>query len=331
MEERNALSSPGRVGLVAFAITCGVLLAISVALAQSPPNFEDSYKTGTSLTTTGDVVTYTIVAINTGGPVSVTLSDPVPVGSTFIPGSCTYWSSGGTPQSCDPPPDLWQEDNVSGRITTTFAVEVTAGTMGWPLENCATLDWGTDQQEICHTTTVGYLVYLPFVARNFVPAPDLIVSNVTAAGTDIEVVITNQGSAPVDEAFWVDLYVNPDRPPTAVNEVWSTLGDEGIAWGVTEPLDVGESLTLTPYDAYYSEGYSDFTGSVDPGAEIYAQVDSASIGREYGGVLEDHEILDTTYNNIWPTYDGSATSVTPSVTTANEPSAVAPERMPPRP
>ena len=332
MKERKSyppVSPARRVGLIVLAITCGGLLVISMVLAQSAANFSTSYKSGTPLIDSNDVVTYTIAAINTGGPVTdVLLSDPVPNGSVFIPGSCIYWRPGDSPQACGPPPDLWQEDFVADEsIMTTFAVRVEDRTMGWPLVNCATLRWDENEKEMCTTATVRALVYLPFVARNFVTAPDLVVSDVIATGSEVEVTITNQGNAPVEGSFWVDLYVNPNPIPEAVNQVWQDLCDEGIVWGVREPLEVGESLTLRLDSPYYSEEYSYFTGGLTAEDQVYVQVDSAFIGRGYGGVLEDHEILGGDYNNIWPTYDPGALSTT----TISHAVEQLQDQMPPRP
>ena len=308
------VSPSGRVGLIVLVITCGVLVIISGVLAQAGPNFSTSYKDGDALIDSSDVVTYTIAAINTGGPITdVVLSDPIPNGAIFVPGSCTYRRDGGISQACNPPPNLWQEDFAADdRILTTLALRVTNRTMGWPLTNCATLSWDGDQREMCTTATVKALVHLPLVARNFVAAPDLVVSDVTATGSTVEVVITNQGSAPVESSFWVDLYVNPSPVPEAVNQVWQDLCDEGIVWGVDQPLEEGESLTLRLEGPFYAEDYSHFMGGLTAEDQVYVQVDSASLVREYGGVLETHEIVDGAYNNIWPTYDPGALSTTMS-------------------
>ena len=142
------------------------------------PDFTTSYKSGPSTAVTDEIITYTIVAVNTGGPVSdVVLSDNLPYTARYIPGSCTYWRAGETPQACGPLDHLWQADFASGArmtMTTTFAVQVTAGSMNWPVVNCATLDWPTGQHRTCRTTVInqiGYTVYLPLVMRAYAPQP----------------------------------------------------------------------------------------------------------------------------------------------------------------
>ncbi len=148
---------------------------------------------------------------------------------------------------------------------------------------------------------IGMSVYLPLVVNNFVSAPDLVVDNLSATGSQVTVTISNEGNAPVVDAFWVDVYLNPTTAPTAVNQPWPDLGRQGLVWGVEGaalPLDPGESLTLTIGDSYYWPDLSSFSIPLPAGASVYAQVDSANAQTSYGGVLESHEISGGTYNNI---------------------------------
>ncbi|MDJ0755910.1 MAG: Calx-beta domain-containing protein [Ardenticatenaceae bacterium] len=145
------------------------------------------------------------------------------------------------------------------------------------------------------------LVYLPIALQNYPLGPDLIVESLAVAGATIEVTIRNSGDAPVTDAFWVDVYVDPDVPPTAVNQTIDTLGSRGAVWGVSSsalPLMPGESLTLVLNDPYFDAAVSRLSLPVQPGSAVYAQVDSAHPDTSYGGVLESHERLDEPYNNI---------------------------------
>jgi len=147
-------------------------------------------------------------------------------------------------------------------------------------------------------------IYLPVLMNETVPAaPDLVVEEIRATSGGMEVVIKNVGDAPVVEtdAFWVDLYVDPDPLPSGVNQVWDSLCDEGMVWGVEEPalpLDPGGTITLRTEGEYYWEEYSEYSGSVAEGAAVYVQVDSADVATSYGAVLEMHEIVGGLYNNI---------------------------------
>jgi len=145
----------------------------------------------------------------------------------------------------------------------------------------------------------GY--YLPLIMHN--RFPDLVVDSIIVTSSRVEVVIKNEGAAPVlsDEAFRVDLYINPSPAPTGVNETWESLGNEGIAWIVTEPalpLEPGGVINLTIGDAYYRPSLSNFPGSLSAGTTVYAQVDSANGDTAYGAVLEIHEAFSIPYEPL---------------------------------
>jgi hypothetical protein len=149
--------------------------------------------------------------------------------------------------------------------------------------------------------TEGYFVYLPLLHCDYVIAPDLVVQSITATSDDVQVVIENQGDAPVTDEFWVAAYVNPDTAPTVVNQLWWDLGTEGMFWGVSAdllPLNPGQTITLTVGDASYVPDYSRVSWPLAPGTPVYVQVDAYDEGTTYGAVLESHEITGATYNNI---------------------------------
>jgi hypothetical protein len=167
-----------------------------------------------------------------------------------------------------------------------------------------------------NTSTVGpyvvdvnpwHQVYFPLVAKRFFEAPDLVVDRIHAGPHGVQVVIANQGNAPVSDSFWVDLYVDPTVRPFEVNETWDQVGTQGAAWGVITPLQAGEALTLTIGDAYYKAAYSRLSWPLVVGTSIYAQVDSAG-GSTFGGVQEDHETIGWGYNNILGTKVTAATT-----------------------
>jgi uncharacterized repeat protein (TIGR01451 family) len=328
METSNHGASPlARVGWSIAATIVGVTLTliavVAVATAQAS-NFDSSYKTGPRFAKTNDVVTYTIVAVNTGGPVTdVLLSDPVPNRTAFVPNSCTYRRQGGASQTCGPPPDLWQQDFAAGdRITTTFAVQVTDGTMGWSLVNCAYLNWDGNQKVICTTTAVNPgAIYLPIIMRNFPPLPDLRVTSLTVEPINpvrgqpvtVTIVVRNVGGGTAGP-FWVDLYDNPSPPPTRANQRFDQLCSGapqdcyGIAWYVSAGLNTGQSVMLSSLGGYMSDhsrwvGYFAHSGNHD----IYAFADSWNYPVWYGAVLEHNEGLDNRYGpvsvNVTPSAD----------------------------
>jgi hypothetical protein len=162
-----------------------------------------------------------------------------------------------------------------------------------------------------------YSIYLPVMAHQYVVAPDLVIESITARSNSVQVVIRNQGNGPVKREFWVDLYINPHTAPTAVNQPWYELGNEGLVWGVSgqglPALTPGGTLTLTNGDRYYYGDYSKVSWPLSAGTRVYGQVDSFDPSTTYGTVHELDEILDRPYNNIYgpiqPT-TGAAADVT---------------------
>jgi PKD repeat protein len=151
-------------------------------------------------------------------------------------------------------------------------------------------------------------IYLPLVLRNYAAAPDLTVERIVATTGRVQVVIANRGAMPVEAVyaneFWVDLYVDPDRAPDAVNETWRHVGSRGAVWGVTIdalPLDPGQVMTLTVTstggDPYYRPDLSALSWPLAAGTPIYAQVDSAHTDIPYGAIYENHEIVGAPYEN----------------------------------
>lgn len=123
--------------------------------------------------------------------------------------------------------------------------------------------------------------------------PDLVISHLLATGDVITVGIKNQGTGPVRDAFWLDVYLNPSTPPTQVNQRWQDVADQGLVWGVTVPalpLESGQVLTLTLQDAYYfGPPVSHVSWPIPAGSIIYAQIDSVNFATSHGNVLEQNE------------------------------------------
>jgi len=58
-----------------------------------------------------------------------------------------------------------------------------------------------------------------------------VVERIVATSSGVKVVVRNQGQAPVSDEFWVDVYVDPDPAPTAVNQSWEGLASQGLVFG----------------------------------------------------------------------------------------------------
>ena len=137
------------------------------------------------------------------------------------------------------------------------------------------------------------------------PGPDLVVQSIQATRNNVRLVIKNQGTEPVQNGFFVDVYIDPSTVPTHVNQTWSDVGaKEGLVWGVQgsalQKLGPGGSITLEYNGTYYLAEYSAFSGSLNPGTPIYAQADSFNDPdpEGVGTVLEVHEEFGGEYNNI---------------------------------
>jgi uncharacterized repeat protein (TIGR01451 family) len=298
----------------------------------------------------GHTIMYTVVVSNSGPSIAanVTLTENVPVSTTFqsiaAPAgwNCTTPSVGGTGNI------ICTNSSLAVGTPATFivAVQVDAGTpSGAVIANTATVSSDTADPTTPNTataaTTVGFhQLYLPAVSRNYAFAPDLVVSSLVVTSTGVQVVIKNQGDAAITQVisneFWVDLYVNPNPPPTGVNQVWKDgRSAHGIVWGVRVtalPLAPGGTLTLTVGGSYYRSDLSDMAWPLPVGTVIYVQVDSANTQTSYGGVLENHEMTGLAYNNIAHTTSvaGAMGETLQAPVTDGRPSDLS-EHLPPRP
>lgn len=168
MKEATRTPSLHRIGLIIAATAAALLLTAALVLAQTP-NFEDSYKTGPTFADANDIITYTIVVVNTGDPVEdVVLSDTLPSQVTLL--SCSVYTQpdGTALLPCDPS-HLWTRDFDTGeRVTTTLTVQVHVGTLQFPLVNQAHISWpeGDFEPPAVSTTVNPFKLYMPVIARN---------------------------------------------------------------------------------------------------------------------------------------------------------------------
>jgi uncharacterized repeat protein (TIGR01451 family) len=291
-----------------------------------------------------------LVAVTTD---TVTLSDTLPSGLTGVAPSLPGWD-------CVTGDDVvCTGDRLARHEAVTLTLAATAPITPGVITNTASITWTLADLDLTHntariTTTVspvanlGIALYLPLVVRNYAVAPDLVVDSIVATADTVTVTISNQGDAPIARTFanefWVDVYIEPDPTPTRVNQTWAHLGSQGLVWGITQdalPLDPGETLVLTTSrdrdGAYFWPQESVITWPLPAGTEIWAQVDSAHEETEYGGVLENHEIVGAPYaeggNILGPVFStgGSAGSISPSATDGQRRQPPLEHHLPPRP
>ena len=290
----------------------------------------------------GHLLTYTIIFSNAGfdPATGVIITDVLPDGLTVwqvahdeVLLTAGTFAAGLVWQIADLPPDQ------GGAITVTAQVSETLRAAVWLTNTVFIAGQEVDIDLTNNQAAVGLMtqssgpkpirVYLPLVLKPFVGAPDLIVETLIAEARLVTVTIKNIGTAPVRNAFWVDVYIDPSPPPSQVNQHWWELAGEGMVWGITTTLQVSETLTLTVGDQYYSEFYSQFTTAIPPGTPVYAQVDSVHLNTTHGGVLETHEIMDGLYNNITHTLSITGTPLIKHAPT-NQSGPIPGHLLPPR-
>jgi hypothetical protein len=149
-------------------------------------------------------------------------------------------------------------------------------------------------------------IRLPLVLRDYPPLADLQINSLTVdpASLDVgqpvtvEVTVENVGEAAAGP-FWVDLYLNPDSPPTGPDQPWDALCSGpaedcyGIAWHVEDGLQAGESLMISSLkigsdDEARWPGYFTECGT----HHLYAFVDSRGGAGSHGAVSEKQEGLE---------------------------------------
>ncbi|MBN1584393.1 MAG: hypothetical protein JXA89_27045, partial [Anaerolineae bacterium] len=177
---------------------------------------------------------------------------------------------------------------LAGNVCTIW-VDVTSSVKGSHVNTTGDLTSSAGNSGAAtDTLTVGYWSYFfPVVLNTYAFAPDLVVQSIVLTNSDVEVIIRNNGLAPVVDDFWVDLYVNPRATPS-VNQTWQLLCDEGVSWGVTRDIAPGEAVTLTLNSSYLVAKKTNFDGLAG-GEVIYVLVDSANPGIDYGAVQESDE------------------------------------------
>ena len=140
-------------------------------------------------------------------------------------------------------------------------------------------------------------VYLPLVAGGGSGSPDLVVQDVVATRSEVQITIENVGTAASSRGFWVDAYINPDTAPSTTNQIWDDLGSQGLVWGVDIAMDVGDVIILTVDDEFYRPLLSSVAWPMAIDTAVYVQADSWNASTTYGSVRESHEIAGEPYDN----------------------------------
>jgi hypothetical protein len=162
-------------------------------------------------------------------------------------------------------------------------------------------------------------LYLPIIVKDTSSpvttlGPDLVVSRFVLeppgpnyqAGEAVLITIdiTNQGDEPAS-SFWVDLYINPSAEPVQAGVSWTDVCTLdpcfGIAWGVIQILNPGETVTLQSTPQSYNWEWTNWNGWFISGTNrLYVYADSWGGGRDvpHGGVVESDETNNRASLNI---------------------------------
>lgn len=113
----------------------------------------------------------------------------------------------------------------------------------------------------------------------------------------IQITLKNQGARTATD-FWVDLYVDPTHAPQPQDtwqqlcaNPWPNLACLGATWHITEPLQPGQSLTLTTQTQINDSVYSHWLGYFNLAGQhtLYVQVDSFGDDGAMGNIDERDE------------------------------------------
>lgn len=169
------------------------------------------------------------------------------------------------------------------------------------------------------TAVTQRTTYLPAILKDVPAPPDLVISNLSATSGIVSLTLRNQGSTPVTDAFWVDVYFNPSVTPS-LNKRWQDIAPKGAVWGVSgaglSQLTPGGSLNLTSGDSFYFPNLSS-TPPWPVGANVFGQVDSLNFSTTYGAVRESNEA-----NNVFGPIISTAGPIPPA-DPADKPATVA--------
>ena len=204
--------------------------------------------------------------------------------------------------------DLQVAVDTSGFEPGTYTGIVTI-TSGEEIDQQRTIDviaYVLDTIDEPSTPSLTPRIFMPLIAGPRVASasdnnhsPDIGITEVLITGSDVKLCLQNFGTIASDDAFWVDLYIDPSPPPTGPNQTWNDGRSEyGAVWGVEHGLALGTPLCLTLGDAYYHADLSDLPQKFSEDMAIYVQVDSANVNSPHGNVLEFHELENRASNNI---------------------------------
>lgn len=145
-----------------------------------------------------------------------------------------------------------------------------------------------------------FQVYQPRLTNGRINAPDLVPTSIEVVDGRLSITFYNNGPRAVENAFWVDLFVDPTVLPTKPNHTIDTLTELGLVWlisGDILPIPPRSSVTISYGDAYFRPAESNFSGNIPAGTLVVVHIDSGATA-DYAAINETHEQNNGIYNNI---------------------------------
>jgi hypothetical protein len=229
----------------------------------------------------GDTATFTVQLNSepTGNVVINVVSSNTATG-TVGPGQLTFTNLNWSDVQTVTVTGVDDGDNPNGNQSYTIQLTVDGSTAA---TEYAALD--PDDVSVVNRDNDAQPIYLPLIVKGFAPGPDLVVDDVVATSSAVTVTIRNAGTTATPDAFWVDVYFDPNPAPPPINRPWDSIASYGGNWGVTATLNPGQSLVLVTGGTYYAGGSSTFPA----GADVYAYVDSVNHATTTGNIQESNE------------------------------------------
>ncbi len=282
--------------------------ATTSVVVIAPSSLSISKQSNASVVKTGDLITYTLRVSNNNDQnaalQSLVITDTVPFGTSFV-----RVLDGG---ARDGDEVRWTVDTLPEGDSIEVRFVVRASSSGITVVND---QYGVSAAGGFRSTSAAvsvevepsdFFINMPIVRRPAPSVPDLVTRislspNKTTFSPDepvtISIVITNQGTGPTVNAFWVDLFINPSQPPTPslLPTRWDALcpsasNCSGITWLVNKRIQPGESITLFSQATSYDPAQTRWSGSLPTGTtSLYVYADSWSTSGNTGAVPESDE------------------------------------------
>jgi len=253
------------------------------------------------------------LAINTAARASL---PPADLEAAFIDPANWTWHDGSTGPAASPVLSETSEHD----LRECWVVPTTGPDASWMVVYDADFGAGDGGKALGYAVSTrptapsppGSTFYLPLVMGGFTPMPDLRVVSLTVepatpvVGQPVAITVEVRNAGEVAAGpFWVDLYDNPDPPPTDTNQPWNltcngSLQDcYGVAWYIADGLGPGRSVVLTSLEGY-APAQTHWLGFFTQGGphDLYAFADSWNWSCSHGAVLERHEGLDNRYGPV---------------------------------